>query len=433
MRVCFWENETAEQFSPLTLARPVFELICGRFSLRERLLRAWDVDQWGVWIRSYLTAVYREEHPEAYLNHSTWLQDGNVLLINGRWLPADLSELPCVPSEVACCEGEVVALWLAAEEWDQFADLNITETIHRLADSRRKVHVDGELLERPWDLVEHNSRQLIADFPLGTIHAPRFGRKNIEILGPETNLSISPLATIEPFVVIDARSGPVTIDERARINAFTRLEGPCHIGRETQVFRGQISSGSSIGPVCRIGGEVENAIVHGYSNKYHDGFLGHSYVCPWVNIGAQSGTSDLKFDYSNVRVPLAGDLIETGRKKVGSFIGDHTKTAVNSLFDTGSSIGVMAIVLPDGDLIPRHVPSFSRYWRGGVVEGWPVDKLFDIARTAMSRREMEFTSAQEMLFRMLHDKTEAERRKAFDRYAPPSLKSFGTDDLSEAA
>ncbi|MCH5377398.1 MAG: hypothetical protein JJ992_25845, partial [Planctomycetes bacterium] len=331
MRVCFWEDETANQFAPLTLTRPVFELICGRYSLRERILRAWNIDQWGASIRPYLTAVYREACPEACLNDTGWLNEGQILLINGRWLPAMLSELPCELTEVACCQGEVVAIWLNQDEWGQYSDLSLGETVRRLATSRRQVQAGGELLERPWDLVEHNSRQLIADFALGTLHAPRFGRRNVEVLGPETNLSISPLATIEPFVVIDARSGPVTIDERAQVKAFTRLEGPCHIGCETQVFRGQITAGTTIGPVCRIGGEVENSIVHGYANKYHDGFLGHSYVCPWVNIGAQSGTSDLKFDYSNVRVPLAGDLVETGKKKVGSFIGDHTKTAVNSL------------------------------------------------------------------------------------------------------
>ena len=144
-----------------------------------------------------------------------------------------------------------------------------------------------------------------------------------------------------------------------KIQSFTRIEGPCFIGERTQLFRALIREGTTIGPVCRVGGEIEECIFQGYSNKYHEGFLGHSYVCPWVNIGAMSTTSDLKSDYSNVKVPLEGTPIDSGSPKVGSFIGDHVKTAINSMFNTGSSIGVMAMVLPGGPLLPKFIPSFS--------------------------------------------------------------------------
>lgn len=415
MRVCFWEDESASQFSPLTLARPVFELVCGRLTLRERLQRAWGLSEWGAILRPHLSAVYRESEPDARINDHQWLDGGGILLLNGRWMPETLKEIPCQPHQSAWVDDEPVALWLDDGEWNQTSTLDTGQRIHRIAEMRTAIKVDGQLLERPWDPVDRNPRQLVEDYPLGTFHSQRFSRRGVEIMGPETQLSISPLADVEPFVVIDVRSGPVSIEEGARIKSFTRIEGPCHIGRETHVFRGQLTAGTTIGPVCRVGGEIENTIMHGYANKYHVGFLGHSYICPWVNIGAQSGTSDLKFDYSEVRVPLDGELIETHRKKVGSFIGDHTKTAVNSQFDTGTAIGVMAMVLPDGDLIPRHLPSFSRYWQGQILESWPLEKLFDIARIAMDRRGMEFSSTQEMLFRLLYAQTEQERSKAFER------------------
>lgn len=415
MRVCFWEDDSTSQFSPLTLARPVFELVCGRFSLRERLQRAWQLSEWGALLRPHLTAVYRESEPEARLNDEQWLDEGGILLLNGRWMPEILTQLPCQPHQSAWVGEEPVALWLEEGEWSESSSTPLRDRIRRVAEVRTRLEVGGQLLERPWNLVDRNPRQLVEDYPLGTFYSQRFARRGVEILGSETQLSVSPLADVEPFVVLDTRPGPISIEDGARIKSFTRIEGPCHIGRETHVFRGQLTAGTTIGPVCRVGGEVENTIMHGYANKYHVGFLGHSYICPWVNIGAQSGTSDLKFDYSNVRVPLDGDLVETNRKKVGSFIGDHTKTAVNSLFDTGTAIGVMAMVLPDGDLIPRHVPSFSRYWQGQILESWPLEKLFDIARTAMDRRGMEFSSTQEMLFRLLYAQTEDERRKAFER------------------
>ncbi len=126
-------------------------------------------------------------------------------------------------------------------------------------------------------------------------------------------------------------------------------------------------------------------------------------------------------------------MIETGLKKVGSFIGDHAKTAVNSLFDTGSSIGVMSLVLPDGDLVPRHIPSFSRYWRGSLEEGHSPDVLFDIAKTAMSRRGVEFTAAQEMLFRLIYDRTAKERSHAIARLSGESSLQINPESYPDAA
>jgi UDP-N-acetylglucosamine diphosphorylase/glucosamine-1-phosphate N-acetyltransferase len=201
------------------------------------------------------------------------------------------------------------------------------------------------------------------------------------------------------------------------IQAFTRLEGPCHVGAKSQLFRANVREGTTIGPACRVGGEVEGAILHGYVNKYHDGFLGHSYVCPWVNLGALSTNSDLKNDYSTVRVPLSGQTIDSGEMKVGCFIGDHTKTAIGSLFNTGTSVGVMCLILPDGELLPKHVPSFSRIWHGELIDGYPLEKGLMTARAAMHRRNKMLTMAQETLLRKVHLLTLNERERAIERFA----------------
>ena len=122
----------------------------------------------------------------------------------------------------------------------------------------------------------------------------------------------------------------------------------------------------TLGPTCRIGGEVEASIVHGYTNKYHEGFLGHAYVGEWVNLGAITSNSDLRNDYGEVRVPLGGDPVATGQAKVGCFIGDHTRTGMGSQLNTGTAIGVMCNVLPAGPLLPKHVPSFAAVCYGQV-------------------------------------------------------------------
>src|SRR4029077_7985435 len=151
-------------------------------------------------------------------------------------------------------------------------------------------------------------------------------------------------ATVEPFVVADTRGGPVLIDHGAIVHSFSRLEGPCYVGRESWILAAKLRANSTIGPCSRIGGEVEASIVQGFSNKYHEGFLGHSYVGEWVNLAAATQTSDLRNDYGNVSVHVNGERVATGRGKIGSYIGDHAKTGLAALLNTGSSIGAFAHV-----------------------------------------------------------------------------------------
>ena len=199
------------------------------------------------------------------------------------------------------------------------------------------------------------------------------------------------------------------------IQPFTRVEGPCSIGAETQLFRGNIRESVSIGPNCRIGGEVEASIVHGHSNKYHEGFLGHAYIGEWVNLGAITSNSDLRNDYGEVSVPLQGDPVKTGQTKVGCFIGDHTRTGMGSMLNTGTSIGVMCNVLPAGLLLPKHVPSFMAVMYGRVGPGFSLDQMFATARIVMGRRGKTFTEDEEQLYLQLFEQTRLERERAFYR------------------
>ena len=157
--------------------------------------------------------------------------------------------------------------------------------------------------------------------------------------------------------------------------------------------------------------------MHGYSNKYHEGFLGHAYVGEWVNLGAITSNSDLRNDYGEVFVPLQGDPIPTGQAKVGCFIGDHTRTGMGSMLNTGTSIGVMCNVLPAGILLPKHVPSFTAVSYGRVAPGFPLDKMFETARTVMGRRGKTFGEADEQLYRTLYEQTRLERERALQRAA----------------
>ncbi|REJ91717.1 MAG: hypothetical protein DWQ34_14250 [Planctomycetota bacterium] len=416
-RIAFFEDSCASQLSPIALLRPVFELLCGHFTNRERLIRSLQVPQWGALVRPHLAATYAAGHPEARVNDETWLRGGPTVLVNGRWIPGPGALHEISENEAGVVDGTPVYLTLDPDEVPLLDLSQPDDALMRIAGTRKMVEAGGTLINYPWDLVEHNPRQLTIDFWLRTEPgAPQPPIDSVAIQGRPENVFVDPTAEIDPYVVIDARPGPVWIGPGARVLPFTRIEGPAYIGRESQIFRAHVRAGTSIGPVCRVGGEIEESILHGYVNKYHDGFLGHAYVCPWVNLGALTTNSDLKNDYSPVRVPLSGTPVDTGSTKVGCFIGDHTKTALCSLFNTGSSIGVMCMVLPGGELLPKHVPSFSRIWHGSLEESPDaLETGLHSARIAMSRRDCKLTPADEQLLRHVYGATREERETALDR------------------
>jgi UDP-N-acetylglucosamine diphosphorylase/glucosamine-1-phosphate N-acetyltransferase len=233
------------------------------------------------------------------------------------------------------------------------------------------------------------------------------------VVGPSDRLSIHDSARIDPYTVFDTTNGPITVDAGAWVQPFTRIEGPSYIGRDTHLLRANIRGGVTIGPVCRIGGEVEATIVQGHSNKYHEGFLGHAYIGEWVNLGAITSNSDLRNDYGEVSVPLGGDPVATGMAKVGCFIGDHTRTGMGSMLNTGTAIGVMCNVLPAGILLPKHVPSFTAVLYGRVAPGFTLEQMFATARTVMGRRGQALTEAEQQLYLDLYEQTRLERERAW--------------------
>jgi UDP-N-acetylglucosamine diphosphorylase / glucose-1-phosphate thymidylyltransferase / UDP-N-acetylgalactosamine diphosphorylase / glucosamine-1-phosphate N-acetyltransferase / galactosamine-1-phosphate N-acetyltransferase len=428
MRLAFFEDRRVEGLAPLTLLRPACEVLCGQWSLRERAVRTLGPVEWGLFARPYLSETYCEAHPEAVVNDLRWLQRGPTLLLNSRWV-CDAAELAAIrPDETGIVDGEVAFVTVDPAEVP-LADIGDTtggdaepfvSRVARLRSSRRLA--GGQLAKHPWELVEWNGRQLTKDFLVsrsgGLAHENSLiqrERPDVAILGDRDQVHIAADADVEPFVVIDARRGPVTIGSRAIVQAFTRIEGPCAIGYDTQLFRANIRGGTTIGPVCRVGGEVEASILHEHVNKYHDGFLGHSYICPWVNLGAQTANSDLKNDYTAVTLTSERGCVDTGLVKVGCFVGDHTKTGLGSLINTGSVIGAMCMILPAGGLLPRSIPSFASVWHGAIADRFPLERSLAGARAAMERRNVELTPAMERLLRHVHRESAPAREAAIDR------------------
>src|SRR5262249_5501625 len=172
----------------------------------------------------------------------------------------------------------------------------------------------------------------------------------------------------------------------AVVTPFTRLEGPCYVGPRTHLLGARVRAGTSLGPGCRLGGGVEASIVLGHSNRDHEGVLGPAALGEWVNLGAGTHNSDLRNDYGEVAVRVNGRLVQTGRTKVGCFLGDHTKAGLGTLLNTGTSAGAFCNLLPTGGLLPRYAPSFTAVWNGALVDNADLESLLSTAAAGMRRR-----------------------------------------------
>jgi UDP-N-acetylglucosamine diphosphorylase / glucose-1-phosphate thymidylyltransferase / UDP-N-acetylgalactosamine diphosphorylase / glucosamine-1-phosphate N-acetyltransferase / galactosamine-1-phosphate N-acetyltransferase len=421
MRLCLVEDVAASLLEPLTLTRPVHELLLGVSTLSSKLARAFGVgggpQRRSCVIRSYLVAAQRQRDPHVVVNDRDWLARGPVVVANSRWVPPVGFRAPDDYGPwVGLCDGQAACALVGPEEAVSLEPHGVDSWFERVAAKYGGTELGGEWIVRPWDLVARNGAYLERDF----VEGGRAGVTNrhlstLALVGPADRLRIHETARIDPYTVFDTTNGPIILGPNVWVQPFTRIEGPCSIAADTQLFRANLRGCVTIGPTCRIGGEVEAAIVHGYSNKYHEGFLGHAYVGEWVNLGAITSNSDLRNDYGEVRVPLQGDPIPTGQAKVGCFIGDHTRTGMGSMLNTGTAVGVMCNVLPAGILLPKHVPSFTAVLYGRVAPGFSLDKIFETARTVMGRRGRDFNEAEEQLYLTLYDQTRLERERAFQR------------------
>jgi UDP-N-acetylglucosamine diphosphorylase/glucosamine-1-phosphate N-acetyltransferase len=410
MRVCLFEDRGVSDLEPLTLTRPAFDLLSGQTTLAAKQLRYFAATEHGCLVRPHLEEVCRLA--PARVNDGTWLRAEPVVLVNARWLPGSAG--PVVPAEAPYVGmvGDEVAYAVLTP--DQLADCD-PHTLDDCLASWKTLPTQpagGRLVRHLWELVDHNGEQIHRDWLDAGAPAPFVCGADLAVVGPRERLAVDATARVDPMVVADTTRGPVVLDRDVIVTAFTRLEGPCYIGPGTQVLGAKIRAGTSLGPGCRIGGEVEASVVLGLTNKYHDGFLGHAYVGAWVNLGAGTHNSDLRNDYVEVSVTLHGQRVSTGRTKVGCYLGDHTKTGLGTLLNTGTCAGAFCNLLPGGGLLPRSLPSFTAWWNGALADNGDVELLLHTAAEVMGRRGQALTEAHAALYRTLYEQTANERRKA---------------------
>jgi UDP-N-acetylglucosamine diphosphorylase/glucosamine-1-phosphate N-acetyltransferase len=405
-----FEDQGFSNLFPLTLTRPVFDLTCGMSSLAEKAAACIGdgAKQAKFHLRDYLMPGRRD----AVTSYSELLEGSDTFtLVNGRLLSKaglfDRIERSWQGRYVS--HGTTVIANLSA---DRAADLDLhigqplTEAIFAGLPSR---DLDVDLIAYPWDLVKLNAAEIRKDFAMvGGAAVETEPSPMVHVLGRE-NLRIGSGVRVSPGVVIDATKGPVSIADEVVIMPNASLEGPLHIGRGSRIKMGaKVYGGTTIGPFSKVGGEVAETIVHGYSNKQHEGFLGHSYLCEWTNIGAGTETSDLKNNYSPVRVAVGGEPVDSGELFVGVFMGDHSKTGIGTVFNTGTVVGVCCNVF-GADYPPKYVPSFT--WGGTAgFEEHDLNKAIETAARVAARRGQTFGSGAETVLRKVFELTRDERR-----------------------
>ncbi len=421
MRLCLVEDIAVAGLEPLALTRPAYDLRLGAGTIGDKIRRAFRFDPQspgrGVVVRPHLAKVLKSRDPYLAVNDRTWLSQDSTLVVNARWVPpAGFVTPPHGQHCVGLCEGQVAYAFVGPNLAGGLEPHTMDSWFQDIADKLEKHDVGGDWIARPWDIVAKNSAHLERDFlEAGKVGIGNRPISNVALVGPSDRLYIDESVRLDPYTVLDTTNGPITIEAGVIVQPFTRIEGPCHIGRDTQLFRANLRGGVTLGPNCRIGGEVEQSIVHGQSNKYHEGFLGHAYIGEWVNLGAITSNSDLRNDYGEVFVPLGGDPVATGQAKVGCFVGDHTRTGLGSMLNTGTAIGVMCNVLPAGLLLPKHIPSFTAVLYGRVAPGFALDELFNTAKIVMGRRNQVFSDVDCQLYLDLHEQTRLERERAFQK------------------
>jgi UDP-N-acetylglucosamine diphosphorylase / glucose-1-phosphate thymidylyltransferase / UDP-N-acetylgalactosamine diphosphorylase / glucosamine-1-phosphate N-acetyltransferase / galactosamine-1-phosphate N-acetyltransferase len=411
VRLCVFEDAGVVNLEPLSLTRPAFDLWCGAGPLLPRLQRYFAAQETAVAVRAVVAPLCRQNHPGLGVNDPAWLRASPCVLVNARWLPStapspalDRSVVGVVGDQVAYVvlprgearEGSLDQLNWLLEEWKQ--------TLPRQ-------DAGGWMLDYPWHLVERNATMLAQDASVWKAEkADLLSREGLTILGPAEQVVIDAGARVEPHVLIDATRGPVLVDRGAVVQAFSRLEGPCYIGAGTQIMAGRIRGGS-IGPECRVGGEIETSVMQGYSNKYHEGFLGHSYVGAWVNFGAGAQVSDLRNDYGPITMTIAGRKVPSGLVKIGAYVGDHTRTSITTLLNTGTVVGPFSQLLTSGTLLPRVLPAFCSYGHGRVQERTDLSQMLSTAQTVLARRGRQWTEIDTELFFSVYEETAGVRRQ----------------------
>ena len=390
MNYILFDGPSRNALLPFTFTRPVADIRIGILTIREK---------WEKYLGSTTTTLTEEYLSEKF----PMVELEENVMINASYLPNPvLVELISnLERNQAVFKGDEVIAFYTQESQEE-VDFDTYEIIE----------FDGDYLklEHTWDIFAKNDAALREDFELLT--EDRISQpipKSVNVISP-SSIFIEEGAKLE-FVTLNASTGPIYIGKNSEIMEGSVIRGPFALCEEAQVkLATKVYGATTVGPHCRIGGEVNNSVLFGYSNKGHDGFLGNSVLGEWCNIGADSNNSNLKNNYEEVKLWSyeTENFAKTGLQFCGLMMGDHSKCGINTMFNTGTVVGVSANIFGSG--FPRNfVPSFSWGGASGFVT-YLTKKAFEVAKIVMDRRHVEFTEQDKAILEYVFEESKKWRK-----------------------
>lgn len=412
MQICLFEDDAVSNLAPLNYLRHTSELICGVHSLKEKV-QALTKNKFGVslYSRSYLQNLLDEKFPQK----SVPAGKENYLFLNSRIIFDKAS------AKFLLVEAKQNKLFAAGESfWIDdtciaFTASVGTETIdlgsiihsEKVSVKNKKEFFGVKIINYPSDLISLMDDEFISEIDTLIKSKGKSKKKTKAELINKKNIYVSPKANISSFAVLDAANGGIYISDDVTIEPFSYIKGPVFIGKKTLIRASSKLYGTlRIGEQCKLGGEISHSILHSFVNKQHHGFTGHSYICEWVNLGAGTTTSNLKNNYSHIAVKNKNGTVDTKSIFLGSLIGDHTKTGISSMLNTGSMIGISCNIFGSG-YQSKLIPSFS--WADNDSKqtvSYEIEKAIHTARISMKRRGLEMSDAYEKTLRYLFTQKE---------------------------
>ena len=410
MKIVVFEDHLVGQLSPITIGRPAYAISCGSYRLVD-----W-IDElqlpWSGLVRPHLRTLQEQDYGVTHLLQPT---DQPILMLNARMVPSqETLKWLCAlkqqqePMTVWTNQTLVAALIPPAHQTqllrgESIASLLSNAVQAKAIDDLPRQEADVALFEYPHDVIRWNMRIL----PGNLQH--RISRGNYEEV--VEGVFVAEGARLGQFVVSETRDGPIVLDAGASIGPYTYLSGPIYLGRNARVIEhSAIKDGVSIAHTTKIGGEVEASVIEPYTNKQHHGFLGHSYLGSWINLGAGTCNSDLKNTYGEVKMDYRGRKVATGMQFVGCIIGDYSKTAINTSIFTGKSVGACSMVY---GFVTTNVPSFVNYARSfGQVTELPAEVMIATQQRMFARRNVTQRECDVQIMRDMYALTVNERQLA---------------------
>ena len=409
--IYLYDDARARGFEPFALTRPLAEMTAGAVLQRER----WQAAL-GLPVAGFIAAAHLRdfEEPSATSMAQGGIPAGSVVA-NARFVPRLTAGAHTTRQPYD--RGDGAELWLSAPGGHAVAVRTTRELpVEYFAGGRMPVdevarsHAEAAMLhgwwmEEVWDFIRYLPEQLTDDLVFlrdsGRLdggerylpppaHATVLGEHPVLVAADCSSAGSTVVAgaAIEPHVVLDATAGPICIGAGSTVHAFTRLVGPCYIGRHSSILGDRVAA-SSIGDVCKVRGEVSNTIVLGHANKGHDGFVGHSYLGRWVNLGAGTITSNLKNTYGTVALWTPAGARDTHMQFLGTLFGDHAKTGIGTSLTTGTVLGAGANVY--GSAVPPKVVAPFSWGSTPPYATYRLDKFLEVAERMMARRHVTLT------------------------------------------